>query len=861
MAYYDRKLGKNRQYVEFVDILLDQNNVVHAPAFAKQYPDSYNTPKTTEGTVTVDGVVIDAFSSNNPKKIYRFSDQHLPNASFPSFAKLRSAKATTPILKIGENIGSRASCTVNVDDFITTDVYELPSSYSNRRVTQSFWGKAEERNYIEKREMHVYRGYLTEEGDFDITNFQVEVYIIESFSREKNGSATIKGVDPLYYTNESKAKMPLKSKGELDLPLDATTIGNILILDAKTLEYGEIGTSGVLRIDDEFLSYIVIADSPISTPDTSNITIEITARGYQNSVVAEHDAEALCQKCYISSNKNVIDVIKDALEFTKIDPKYFPLEQWEAEKIGNLSIYTVTTILSKPTEVKKIISEMIRHSGAIMFWDTVMSQITIKGVPEFGITDLVVDESIYEQDSISIKRLKNNQITRQSVNFAKRNYVLDDKENNYARGFSYIDDLAESPAQFDDISEGKVINSNWLTNSVSDAGIVSRIATREVQRKAKVPFETEFEIDSEYIGFQSNTADLEEFNSFSDAFSNEFGLTSSGWANGWSNGFGPLSSNLQDTIPRVWLGSVIEMTNHIKLGANGKPLTYKGQITKMQPTGMSKWKVTILSISPDVVSEDDIDVFVENGTYENENLFDIITGTIPTDRMAVIGIREDVKIGSTSTSNAALIVDPLNFPFGFKLINRGAVMGEGGKGGNGGDLNSPSGEPVPFCETSMRGLSFGNDGGVAIEFLSPSNGAVFTISNTFGRIFAGGGGGAGQISWDGVTSNNKPSKTIGAGGGGAQGYTGGEGGDAGNVSNVFSQKGDDGTQDSAGQQVSKGGEWGEDGQNIDMYPCNSLSNKLTVIGGTAGAAIVKNGNQVFFTDGQDPVSVRGAIID
>lgn len=787
MSFDNLKRAAFRQEAVLVELLLDQNDI--GIDFSSD-PNSYNTPKTTSDPT--------AFNPDNPKKSYFFADQHLDGFDGAYFPNLVSASQTTPELKIGENIGSRASASIRIEDFITNDAYELPAPYDDRRVTGSFWGKLIARNFIRNREIVVYRGYIDPQDGFQITNFQGERYVIQDFSRDKDGGVTIKAIDPLFFTNEAKAKMPVKSTGELDIDL-FSGVTTMTVFTENPTEYGAVGDTGVVRINDELIEYEVTAIS-------SNTVTMTIVRGALGTIQQDHTQGDLVQKCYVADNRNVVDIIRDSFSFTNIDTSYIPDSDWENEKLGALSIYNFTTILTKPTEVKKVLSEMIRHCGGLLYWDTVASSIVLKGNPEFQNPDLIVDENVYEQDSIKISDLTRSQVTRAAINFAKRNYVLDDKENNYRRGYSLIDDLAESPAQFSDVAEAKTINSNWLTSSSEDTQTAVEIINREVSRKSRIPFETTFIIDSEYIGL--------------------------------------INGNLESR--RVWLGSLVEITNHLLIAANGERSTYRGQITKLQPRGFDKWEVTVLSISSAPVVDFDYTI---TGNLEDILLTDIAP---PIDgRVTNILIQNGAVIGATSTENAAL--DTGNYPDGLNLVNRGRILGEGGKGGDSGIL-----EPIEpsICSPSFRTTGTGAGKGGPALIINTSD--VTLDNGGSGLIYGGGGGGADRVGYQGDSSFPDSGPSFPQPGAGGQGYQGGQGGLA---NQNGGQAGENGSQAGPGRNpAADGGEWGTKGQDQTIFLCGQPNRPVTTVGGAAGESIITNGNQVFISDGNNGVQIRGPIV-
>lgn len=108
-----------------------------------------------------------------------------------------------------------------------------------------------------------------------------------------------------------------------------------------------------------------------------------------------------------------------------------------------------------------------------------------------------------------------------------------------------------------------------------------------------------------------------------------------------------------------------------------------------------------------------------------------------------LNINSGVTIGSTTSTNPALIID--QFPSGttITVINNGNIYGAGGTPGTGG--NGTIGNTVGQTSTFGTLGTIGNNGGTAI-FINTGSGRIINIYNSStGNIYAGGGGGGGGV--------------------------------------------------------------------------------------------------------------------
>lgn len=233
----------------------------------------------------------------------------------------------------------------------------------------------------------------------------------------------------------------------------------------------------------------------------------------------------------------------------------------------------------------------------------------------------------------------------------------------------------------------------------------------------------------------------------------------------------------------------------------------------------------------------------------NINLKTEIEGLYGTQTLPVVVIatvNAGIKIGSTSTANAAFRTGGFANGSTVILYNNGRLAGCGGNG------------------SSVAG---GNAGGPAVyldDHISINNG-------TTGEIFGGGGGGGKGANWS--KSSYYGLKLVwggpGGGGQGRNGGSGGAGGVEGSVDGVgdgsYTTAGGNGTESgpggggyASGSQAGNGGSggaWGSDGSSGGQS--NTGANGSA--GGAGGKAIAKNGKNVAWLGGNNGTQVKGAV--
>ena len=783
MTYDLIKRTNGRQDCVIFEIDLDINDPALDAEFALD-PNSYGTPKTTNDIRAYDGSV----------RTYRYSNQYIANLD--CFGGLTSADSNEPKANPGIDIGFRATASIRLEDFESSDAFELPEPYNDRRVIGSHWAKLFARNFVKNRPCRIRRGYLVD-SVYTEANFQTEHYIADEYQGPSlAGKVSFNLVDVLALTNGINAKAPETSNATLNAAINtvATSITVNLEsgLSAADIEakFGANNATGFLAIGDEYMGYTV-------TSATGAAPVVMTVvRGRFGTLVSSHDINATVQKAIAYQDTNIITIIDDLIRnYTDIDQTYIPAADWAALAAGELNLFTLTNIIAKETEVKKMLNELIQIAGLTMYVDVVAREIVITATPNFDFPVITFDSVEHlEVGTLDVKNDFNRLVTRQLVQWAPKDYSKTEASN-FTKSFRVAAILEELPERLGTKNEGKEVISRWIPNTTNGNQIATGIAQRNVSRFSQVPNRVSFEVDSKYIGTLENTE-------------------------------------------RMWLGSVFQVVTPAKVYCNG---AFQQQVLTCQCTSISaskrksdKWKVEGVSYQANIPPN--ADLFIPPGQYLDFVLSDFFTFTEAKEYIVVIS--SGAVFGSTV--NGGFAFDQGAFPVGasLRIINQGQSIGKAGAGGQGGTSGRLSGS----C-TASNGSAGGN-GSPSMNLTTDT-----IIDNSFGLIGGGGGGGAGTPGFCGIGGTPNP----GNGGGGGQGSEPGLGGQAGagidEETPVFGAPGDNGTVNAPGVLWSRGGELGESG-----------TNQIGASGGAPGAAIITNGNTVTITAGNNAEQIRGAII-
>ena len=87
-------------------------------------------------------------------------------------------------------------------------------------------------------------------------------------------------------------------------------------------------------------------------------------------------------------------------------------------------------------------------------------------------------------DTLSISSADAEQVTRQAINWARRDSSNEDEEN-FSNGFIYIDGVRESARYYGEPSEGEELSTIWLDGSEEQTQIAVALAQKIVGAKAR----------------------------------------------------------------------------------------------------------------------------------------------------------------------------------------------------------------------------------------------------------------------------------------------------------------------------------------------------------------------------------------
>ena len=337
----------------------------------------------------------------------------------------------------------------------------------------TFWGKLLARNthYLGRsiRVKQIIDGAVT----------KTYLFALESISPPDNkGMVQIIAKDPLFLAGSNQAKIPAVSEGVLDGAI--TDSDTSLTLD----DSAGYPASGTVRIGSEIMSY-----SGISTNTLTGLV-----RGLWGTEASSHGDESSVQVCITYVNEPLIDVVDDLIDnYTAIDSAFIPYTDWQAEESDWLSVYTLTNIISEPTDVLDLITQIQIETGTMIWWDQEDQEIKLKAAVARTQNQSVetLTDAAHLMSPVEVKDQNDERISQVWIYYGIQDYIGSDEAANFASLEIRADLDAESASEYG-TQNIDVIYSHWLTG-VAQTG---QVATRRLSRYQNPPKLISFGLDT-----------------------------------------------------------------------------------------------------------------------------------------------------------------------------------------------------------------------------------------------------------------------------------------------------------------------------------------------------------------------------
>jgi hypothetical protein len=390
---------------------------------------------------------------------------------------LTNVNITPPKLTIGKGLGIRSAVDITCQDFPHhdggLDLYRLSRDY-DPDSQGTFFGKLFARNpYYNGRALTVYRGYLNQDGTFDINNFETWSYVIENV-RGPNGKDVVRitAKDALKLADDDRSQVPSPSTGKLSSNLNIGVL-SFTIVPAGTGDAG-YPASGQVRINEEIMDFTRIGD---------DFTV---VRATYGTTEDNHNADDTVQYCITYTATNVVDIVQDLLDIAKqstlgfdnnagLATSQLDLSNWAIEKANWLNGNNLTNIISTPTGVNKLLTELTEQNLLYIWWSPTEQLIKLKAIAPAPSAISLSDDENFIEDTVSVAEDSSLRITQVWVYYTPKDYTETKIEN-----FSNLYIQGEFDAESDDkYAEVRVkrIQSRWITTEGLAVQLAGRLLT------------------------------------------------------------------------------------------------------------------------------------------------------------------------------------------------------------------------------------------------------------------------------------------------------------------------------------------------------------------------------------------------
>lgn len=598
-------------------------------------------------------------------------------------------------VKPGEAMAKNANISFVIQDNTDDDIYSVP--YPDRRTSNATLFKkllARTGGYLQNRRVESYTGF-TNNGNFSKADCIKREYFLDT-AVLSNGDFSVKAMDPLMLSEESKTKIPAVSSGRL---LNAITnlSTTIELQDFIDGEYGPNTTAITLIIEDELID-CTVTSSALGT-------FAIVSRAVGGSTEKDHNEKASAQIVIVLTNYNPIEAIVNALQTTNIPTRFFGDY---SSAIANTTNATGPVYIYKPDSVAKYNNAIIRtwtESNITLYFDEREQVIKIKSVGDFQQQPVTLDYTTdIKQESLSIKPQYAKQFTRSTIGFAPFNASKKTDDENSGIVFESINLITESTGTLEPQID-KTFYTQFLTDSDIDIQIAVSGAARIANLNKAVPEIFTFKIDYSNYGVVSGGV-IEE-------------------------------------------AEIINLTTDETVDDHGAPKSNNIQILSLKDNA-SEATYTVKAITyQDIINAADFDFVID----EDKENYDLSTEFAPvTAGEYTVFIASGVTIGGTSTSVDAFTTGIQAAGVTFKIIFRNSTLGAGGAGGQGvvADVDPGNVELIP----GLIGLVGGNALNLTVDcIIDVSQGVIFaggggaqstdSFSDSVTPEFIAGNGGSG----------------------------------------------------------------------------------------------------------------------
>jgi hypothetical protein len=372
--------------------------------------DDWATNKGTGGGFTTTGEL--EFVEPEPQT-WRFAEptEYLPR-DIDCIPSVKSVAYDAATISLGENLGQRASLTVNFLDH--KHVMDGESFDSG-----TFWGKFRARfgQKLRGRSIRLIRGTLGQAIEDMVTR---HFFVESTEGPTPEGTYSIVAKDLLKFVDDDRSQAPVLSNGRLASGIDDNDASLVLL------------PSGVGNLEYPAAGHVCIGGKEIVEFTRSDDTLTIT-RAQLGTPPMSHSTGDRVQLVLYYDGDDVADIIEDLLtSYGNVDGAYIPLTEWQDETAANLGGVIYARAITEPTSVGKLISELIEQAALALWWDERAQLVRLQVLKEIATDANLWDENVILENSLRVKDQPNKRISQIWTWYGQRNPAdRGDDEDNY----------------------------------------------------------------------------------------------------------------------------------------------------------------------------------------------------------------------------------------------------------------------------------------------------------------------------------------------------------------------------------------------------------------------------------------------
>jgi hypothetical protein len=412
-------------------------------------------------------------------------------------------------------LGRRATISVNASDFVYADRFLDP--YYDERVSGaaqfSGVGYTPQGTFFQRLRARdpYFAGYPLRRRRGRVVDGSVVVdetlhYIMTEFT-PSGGNVTIEGVDVLDLASNDRALAPLPSGGRLLNAITEQSTSLTLTPEGIGAEYPASG-------------YITIGSEIIRYTSMSGDTMIGLVRQRFNTLPKSHNAAATAQLAWRYTGPAYLGVSELLKDYANVPETWIPIAEWEADAVKWFTV-DVDVIVTKPTEVKKLIGE-ISVLGFSLFTDLAAQKIRFMTNRPLFPAEKLAAMTITDGDMVQPPNRDgrdSERLTRIVLQAVQIDPVKALEKDNFIETQITVDASKEDPRAHGDI-RNRTIQTRWLNAGAS--GVIRILARRYLIRFATEPYRLTVRVKRRKYGelklgdvvMVTSRIELSEFGSF-----------------------------------------------------------------------------------------------------------------------------------------------------------------------------------------------------------------------------------------------------------------------------------------------------------------------------------------------------------